>query len=104
MSERVNNDNGEQMLGTDRCENSFGAEGVRRCDNCERFREERGLGDFVCRHGEGIKRPHHTLSDVLIVSVGDQIMRSLAIFGVNITSFTKQSGIEVKGGSIFVND
>ncbi len=102
MSERVNNDNGEQMLRTDRCEGSPGAEGVQRCDNCERFRAEKGLGDFVFRHVRGYKEaPSH---NVLIVSVGDQIMGSLAIFGVNITSFTKQSGIEVKGGSIFVND
>ena len=38
----------------------FGAEGVQRCDNCERFREEKGLGDFVCRHVRGYKEaPSH---------------------------------------------
>ncbi len=60
MSERANNDHGEQMSYTDRCKNLFGAEGVRRCDNCERFRKEKGLGNFVCRHVRGYKEaPSH---------------------------------------------
>ena len=60
MSERANNDNGEQMLRTDRCKNLPVAEGVQRCDNCERFREDKGLGDFVCCHVRGYKEaPSH---------------------------------------------
>ncbi len=48
------------MSHTDRCKNLPGAEGVRRCDNCERFREGRGLGDFVCHHVRGYKEaPSH---------------------------------------------
>ncbi len=29
--------------------------GPRRCDNCEKFRKEKGLGDFICRHMRGYK-------------------------------------------------
>ncbi len=34
--------------------------GPRRCDNCEKFREEKGLGDFICRHMRDYKEapPH----------------------------------------------
>ncbi len=33
----------------------FVSEGPRRCDNCERWREKEGLGDFICRHMRGYK-------------------------------------------------
>ncbi len=55
MSERVSNNYGEQMLCTDRCKSLFGSEGVCRCDNCEKFRKDKGLGDFICRHIRGYK-------------------------------------------------
>ncbi len=29
--------------------------GPRRCDNCERWREREGLGDFICKHMTGYK-------------------------------------------------
>ena len=27
----------------------------RRCDNCESWRERKGLGDFICKHMKGYK-------------------------------------------------
>ena len=60
MSERISNYSAEQMLGTDRCKRLFGLEGVHRCDNCKKFRKDRELGDFICRHVRGYKEapPH----------------------------------------------
>ncbi len=60
MAEKISNYNEEQMLNIDRCKSLFGSNGARRCDNCERFRKDRGLGDFICRHVRGYKEapPH----------------------------------------------
>ena len=40
---------------TNVCKELFGSERPRQCNNCEKFKKDKGLGDFICRHMRGYK-------------------------------------------------
>ncbi len=78
----------------------FGSEAPRRCDNCEKFREEKGLGDFICRHMRGYKEaPLHIrrCSDCELWRSEKGITSN---FWCKHNKFYKKSGIRAKDGSV----
>ncbi len=60
MAERRENSFDGYVSAADGGRGLFGPGRSHRCKNCERFRKDEGLGDFICRHMRGYKEaPAH---------------------------------------------
>ena len=78
--------------------------GPRWCKRCERFRERMDYDDFICRHMRGYKEAPAHVRRCPSCDDWKKVKVFQRIFGVNIISIIRKSGIRDKDGIDFLRN